>query len=176
MNHLDTILEHRSLIGANNFGWCFEYDGFGADVADDSDDHEDSYYQAKHRQVARWLQRRRGLFETTLSAFPPCARSSSFPRTAAPANQQTVSTDWRIPRNTSCTESLFPPAIPPMRTTFWFRLATRLVRPLRDLGKFNLVATVQHRRLLLLVMSNYLNQNDFHLGSLPAVIHFDIPG
>ena len=91
--------------------------------------------------MARWLQRRRGLFETTLSASPPCARSSSFPRTAAPANQQTVSTDWSIPRNTSCTESLFPPAIPPMRTTFWFKLATRLVRPLRCLGKFTLVAT-----------------------------------
>ena len=36
-HHLSTslvalvALEHRSLIGANNFGWCFEYDGFDAD-------------------------------------------------------------------------------------------------------------------------------------------------
>ena len=28
-----------SLIGANNYGWCFEYDGFDAD---DDKDHEDS--------------------------------------------------------------------------------------------------------------------------------------
>ena len=77
LNHLNTILEHRSLIGANNYGWCFEYDGFNADDADDSDDHEDSYYQAQHRQVARWLQRWRGLFEP-FSACPPGARSYSY--------------------------------------------------------------------------------------------------
>ena len=69
--------KHRSLIGANNYGWCFEYDGFNAGDADDSDDHEDSYYQAQHRQVARWLQRWRGLFEP-FSACPPGARSSSY--------------------------------------------------------------------------------------------------
>ena len=92
MNHLDTILEHRSLIGANNYGWCFEYDGFDAHDVDYNDDHEDSEYQANHIQVARWLQRWRGLFGP-FPVFPPGTRSPTYHCTQAPANQRNISTD-----------------------------------------------------------------------------------
>ena len=77
--------------------------------------------------------------------------------------QTSVSTDWSIPHNTSSL-SLSELSIPPTRTTIWFILATRLVRPVSFLGNFTLVATVVTTSLI--VSSE---------GALIAIVPYDYP-